>query len=187
MKSMLRVFVLATALSGIGPLAAQTPEGGDAERVIFLTRHAEAEYPYQEDPRDPPLTALGRERAKALAHALSSAGVTQILSSGYRRTRSTAAPLAQRLGLEVESYDAQDPQATARRLRKLNGRIYVAGHSNTTPELVALLGGDPGAEIDPVWEHDRLYVVTLDASGGHLSTTLVRYGAPSKPPPGDEP
>jgi hypothetical protein len=51
----------------------------------------------------------------------------------------------------------------------------VVGHSDTTPELVGLLGGDPGAPIDEPTEYDRLYVVTLGPDGT-VTTVLLRYG-----------
>ena len=168
-------------------LGAQTKQVAEATTVVFLTRHAEAEYPFEKDPRNPPLTEIGHERAQALAHALSGAGVTEIWSTDYQRTRSTAAPLAERTGLDVEIYDGRALEDAARRLRSRTGRIYVAGHSNTTPELVALLGGDPGPEIDHVWEHDRLYVVTLGEGGRFLSSVMVRFGPASVPPAAESP
>ena len=58
----------------------------------------------------------------------------------------------------------------------MHARILVAGHSNTTPKLVELLGGNPGPPIDEKTEYDRLYVVVLGADGA-VTTTLLRYGA----------
>lgn len=175
------LFLIAVAGFAQAPGAVAT---GSSEEVtvVFLTRHAEAEYPYEADSRNPPLSEKGQERATALSHALSDAGITMILSTDYLRTRSTAAPLAERLGLDVESYDGGDLESAAARLRSVRGRVYVAGHSNTTPELVALLGGDPGPAIDHVWEHDRLYVVSLGEGGRFLSSVMVRFGPASKPP-----
>lgn len=168
----------------VGALAPSPAAAGSEPTVVFLTRHAEAVHPYEKDPRDPPLSEVGQQRARALAHTLRDAGITRVLSTDYLRTRSTAAPLAERLGLEVEIYDASALAGVAEKLRGAGERIYVAGHSNTTPELVELLGGEGGSEIDHVWEHDRLYIVTLD--GGRASTTLVRFGSPSVPPRDEE-
>jgi hypothetical protein len=50
----------------------------------------------------------------------------------------------------------------------------VLGHSNTTPDLVTALGGDPQGPIAEM-EYDRLYVVTLTDEGA--STVLLRFGA----------
>ena len=60
------------------------------------------------------------------------------------------------------------------------GRHLVVGHSNTVPELVALLGGDGGPPIDEAGEYDRLYVVTLTANG-RVRSELRHYGVRFNP------
>ena len=60
------------------------------------------------------------------------------------------------------------------------GSHLVVGHSNTVPELVALLGGDGGPPIDEAGEYDRLYVVTLTANG-RVRSELRRYGVRFNP------
>ena len=145
--------------------------------VVYLVRHAEAVAPeLRADPKNPHLSETGRMRAEHLAYVLGDAGLTKILSTDFHRTRETARPLAEKLGLDVGSYDPYDLPGFAEALRGMRGRILVAGHSNTTPKLVALLGGDPGPPIDEKTEYDRLYVVVLGADGG-VTTTLLRYGA----------
>ena len=150
-----------------------------ASTVIFLARHAEAMYPPPEDaPRNPPLSAMGQDRADALARLLADAGITLIHSTDYERTQETAAPLAALLGLPVAAYDPGDLPGFAAQLSSTPGRHVVLGHSNTTPELVAALGGEPGAPIDESIEFDRLYVVVIGADGA-VTTSLLRYGAPT--------
>jgi 2,3-bisphosphoglycerate-dependent phosphoglycerate mutase len=158
-----------------GPSATQAagfvsgPAAGDRERVIFLVRHAEAE----SDPGgDPPLTSGGVQRAERLASVLRDAGIEVIHSSRYRRTETTAAPLAAALGLQPVWYDARDLPTLAARLRSSTGRHLVVGHSNTTGEVVELLGGDRGSAIQST-EYDRLYVVVEE--GGVVRTVLLRY------------
>ena len=55
------------------------------------------------------------------------------------------------------------------------GAYVVAGHSNTTPQLVAALGGEPGEPINESYEFDRLYQVVIGKDGS-VTTTLLRYG-----------
>lgn len=138
--------------------------------VTFLVRHAEK----AGDSKDPPLTAAGRQRAAALAALLGDAGIRQLYSTDFERTRETARPLAERLGVEVTLYDWDQMYALARQLQAPGTRSLVVGHSDTTPELVELLGGEAGAAIDEAAEYDRLYVLTRIASG-ETTTVLLRY------------
>lgn len=142
---------------------------------VFLVRHAEK----TTDKTDPALTAEGALRAEALADRLADEGITQIHSSDYVRTRATAAPLAKRLGLDVAIYDLRDLPAMAAKLKTIPGRHLVVGHSNTTPQLTELLGGDGGEPIVEATEYDRLYWVTTSADEPVVSY-LSRYGAASK-------
>jgi phosphohistidine phosphatase SixA len=139
--------------------------------VVYLVRHAEK----ADESADPALTAEGNARAAVLAGLLSDSGITHIYSSDFVRTRATVEPLARRLGLETLIYDPRDLVGIASRLRNTPGRHLVSGHSNTTPRLVELLGGDPHSAIDEPSEYDRLYIVTL-LPGGRASSVLLRYG-----------
>ena len=146
---------------------------GNAGTVIYLIRHAEKAAPMADDPRDPPLSEVGLERAQNLAHILKDAGVSRIFSTDYRRTRQTVEPLADRNGLTIESYDPGDLAGFAAHLKRMSGRIVVSGHSNTTTDLVQALGGNPGEPIDES-EYDRLYVLVLQPGWG-VETVLIRY------------
>jgi broad specificity phosphatase PhoE len=159
-------------MAGVALLA--PPSAWGQGTVVYLVRHAEKE---AEPAADPPLTAEGQARARALAHALADAGLTAIWSSDYARTRDTAVPVAEGTGLDVQLYDPRDLPGFASALRAQAGRFLVVGHSNTTPALVAMLGGEPGQPIDEPSEYDRLYVLVIN--GGVTTTTLLRFGEPS--------
>lgn len=148
-------------------------EASQIASQIFLVRHAEK----TADKTDPALTSAGQARAELLADMLKDAGITHIHSSDFTRTRDTAAPLAERLGLEVALYDPRDLPAMALKLKSMSGRHLVVGHSNTTPPLTELLGGEGGAPIVEAIEYDRLYVVSIGTDGTTISW-LQRYGAP---------
>jgi broad specificity phosphatase PhoE len=170
--------VLAAAAAGgmaaVEPETPPTPSGELAGGYVLLVRHAEAE----PDGADPELTEAGRRRAEALAQLLAGEELAAVLVTDTRRARATAAPVAARHGLVVEVYDPRRLADLAGRLRAREGNILVVGHSNTTPELVELLGGDPGEPIAHD-EHDRLYRV--EAASGETSST--RYASP---PAGDD-
>ena len=95
-----------TALVSRGVLAIAPACGQDKPKrlVAFLVRHAEK----METGEDPDLTTAGESRARDLAAMLRTAGITQVHSSDYKRTRNTAAPTAERLGLKVRIYDPRD-------------------------------------------------------------------------------
>lgn len=145
--------------------------------VVFLVRHAEKELNAS---RDPELSRAGRERSALLATLLRDAELDTIHSSDFIRTRDTAAPVSAAYQLEVELYDPRDLPALVRRINDAGGRHLVVGHSNTTPKVVELLGGEPGTEIDEAGEYDRLYVVTMIGEA-ESETVLVRYGFPFSP------
>lgn len=154
-----------------GPPAAQADEARAAVEV-WLVRHAEK----ADDSRDPELSAAGRRRAELLVSLLEGEGIDRIHSTDYRRTRSTAAPLARALGMEVELYDPSALDAFADRLLDAGGTHLVVGHSNTTPALVTALGGEPEGSIDEA-EYDRLYRVWVGDDGA-VHTELRRFGDP---------
>ena len=142
--------------------------------AVFLVRHAEK----TTEKTDPALTDAGQARAIALADRLEDEGITHIHSSDTKRTRDTAAPLAARLDLDVELYDAGDLPAMAAKLNAMPGRHLVVGHSNTTPQLTELLGGDGGTPIVEATEYDRLYIVTTN-DGEPVQSYLTRFGQKS--------
>lgn len=169
------VAVLLATLSAspeqVGAQAAQRPTLSPSPTVVYLVRHAERA---EDGTDDPPISEEGQERARLVARMLTDADITRIYSTDYRRTRATATPLSEALGVAVEPYDGRDLDGLARKLRAEGGRHLVVGHSNTTPALVRALGGDPGAPIDEA-EYDRLYILTL--TGETVSTVLIRFGA----------
>jgi len=167
-------------LAATACVTVQDDPGGDPgvqkPLVVFLVRHGEK----VDADSDPELSDAGRERAALLAQTLSDVQLQHVHSSDYIRTRDTAGPTASAHGLEVQLYDPRDLPAIASRLKEMGGRHLVVGHSNTTPALVELLGGDPRAEIDESAEYDRLYIVTIGPDGTSKSA-LLRYGTPYIP------
>lgn len=167
------VVALVSAFLGCQP-SVESP-ADSPESAFFLVRHAEK----ADQSEDPPLTEQGHARARGLARLLKDAGVETIYSSDFVRTRDTAAPLASALGLEVTSYDPKALPELAERLLSSPGRYLVVGHSNTTPEMAGLLGGEPGAPI-PEDEYDRIYVLTRHPGAG-TTTVVLRLDTPVAP------
>jgi phosphohistidine phosphatase SixA len=160
------------AVAGSAAVAANRADGNARQTPprILLVRHGET---VEDGSRDPELSEAGRARAERLARLLADAGVTRVLSTNYKRTQGTAAPLSRAAGVQIESYDPTDLPALAGRLKGGSGVILVVGHSNTTPQLVGALGGNAHGEIAET-EHDRLYVL-VPAAEGTVATLLLRY------------
>ena len=144
---------------------------------IYLVRHAEKQV---DASKDPTLTADGTQRADDLAVLLKSAGIERVFSTDYNRTRMTAQPTAGNAGVEVETYDPDTLEILAGRLLQLEVNALVVGHSNTTPELVDLMGGEGGPPIVEEWEYDRVYLVQTEA--GRVTRTILLHLPPSKVP-----
>ena len=140
--------------------------------MVYLVRHAEK----ADTGKDPELSDLGKERAEDLSRFLKDAGITNIWTTDYKRTRETVAPIAARTRVKVEVYDPSKLGEFATKLKSIPGRHLVVGHSNTTPGLVQALGGDPGPPM-PDSEYDRFYIVTL---GQNLATVHLRFGATAR-------
>lgn len=150
--------------------------------VVVLVRHAEKA---PEPGSDPALSDAGAQRAQALVKALAGLGVNAVITTQYRRTRDTAAPLAQALGVQpqvIETRRGDMPghvQAVADAVRAQNGAVLVVGHSNTVTALLAALGGPKLAELCETSFH---HAFVLQPAASPLRWAQLSYGAPSAPP-----
>lgn len=167
----MRALLLALALL-CGPAAQADPEW------VILVRHAEkASTPSG----DPDLSEAGRQRAEQLAALLQDAGITHILTSDRRRTQQTAAPLAQRLGLQPQAIATRGGDHLAALLAAVRaqqgGTLLVVGHGNTVPALLAALGGP---RLPDLCEHRYAQLWLLHAASAHL--LRLQYGAPDPEP-----
>ncbi len=185
---LVRRIVAATAafMFVCGSLAAElhaqrAAAAGTSLPLVILVRHAEKAATPADDPS---LTPEGTERARALDRALTSAGVTAIVTSEFKRTRETAAPLAMRLGLTPETVNARGPsvdahaQAVAAAVRKHSGAVVlVVGHGNTVPAIIAALGGERMRDLCDA-DYASLFMVTGNRSA--VSLVRSRYGVADK-------
>jgi len=181
MRDILNRLFLTTVLAGSLAGCAITQPTNDsavynpAQRV-FLVRHAER---FNDSREDPPLTAEGKQRAKALADTLRDAGITAIITSQWKRAKDTAQPLADLLKITPEVIPTADPpheyfQATASTLRRLkDDTVLVVGHI-TIPNIIAELGGPQLPTIcENVFSDLFLLIPALEWNG----VTRLHYGA----------
>ncbi len=154
-------------------------------KTVFLVRHAEKE----DEPRqDPPLKKEGVARSQELARLLANAGIKSIYTSQFTRTKSTAEPIAAKLGLTVASISLRSnpanprliaEESTAEVVNKIMERpgenVLIVGHSNSVPDVIKMLGGDVVPTIDERKFND-LFIVTVYAKG-KAKVTHMKYGA----------
>lgn len=176
---------LAVALIPAALAAQEHQHGGDAHAkmehpvtVVILVRHAEKA---AEPANDPPLTAVGQERARALAALLGDATVGAVLHTPTARTRDTALPVAERFGLTPEVVRlgpmAAHAEGVAEAVRKHPGKtVVVVGHSNTIMSYIAALGGPRRPDLCD-HQYDGLY--TLVIAHGEVRLVEGRYGPPN--------
>lgn len=145
---------------------------------VYVARHGETEWNrtgrYQGQ-GDAPLTVLGERQAQALAAALANAGARRIVSSPLGRCLETARPLADVLGVAVETDDRllEIHHGTWQgRLRLEIERDDAARMQawRTAPESVTFEGGESLVDVDARWRRfaralagkDDTVVVTHD-------------------------
>jgi phosphohistidine phosphatase SixA len=145
--------------------------------TVILVRHAEKKIVEPEN-KDPDLSPAGQARAQELARMFGDTGITAIYATEYKRTQQTVKPLADKLGLSVTKSDAKKTSELVKQIRSRGAGqvIFIAGHNNSVPEIIAALGG-PQLPIIPETEYDNLYIVIVQSD---CSAKLVRmkYGSP---------
>src|SRR3954467_12164585 len=95
---------------------------------VILVRHGEV----REAGTDPPLSARGESRARALASMLRDANVGAIYTGESLSTRQTAQPSAARFHLRPERLDSsRSPALLDPARRRASGTVLVVGDSKT--------------------------------------------------------
>jgi phosphohistidine phosphatase SixA len=156
--------------------------------MFVLLRHAHAvnKRAWSGSDRERPLSERGFRQAEALVEPLAAVAVRRLLSSPALRCRQTLDPLAQRLGMPIESTYLLDPDVDAALVAELaqdpgSTDAVLCTHGET---LAALLGywqargqiilTPPAAKIDKK---------TTQKSGGWLVAGQTPLQARYLPPP----
>jgi broad specificity phosphatase PhoE len=146
--------------------------------TVILVRHAEKKIVPPEN-KDPDLSRAGQARAKELARMFGDSGITAIYATQFKRTQQTVKPLSDKTGISVVLFEAaKTPDLVAKIRAGTAGQIvFVAGHNNTVPEIIAALGG-PQMPIIPESEFDNLFILTVDTTGT-VRLLKMKYSAPA--------
>jgi broad specificity phosphatase PhoE len=143
--------------------------------TVILVRHAEK----ASADRDTALSGPGRDRAKELARVLTGVKLDAIFTTEFIRTKETAAPTAQALGLTPLIRNTGPTYAAdlAKEIRTSHAgqTVLVVGHSNTTIDVLKALGATGLPAIDEP-HFDNLFVLT-DVEGAEPKVVALRFGA----------
>jgi len=154
----MKYFLLVTLLLFVLPSQAQD------SFTLYLVRHAEK----QVDSEDPKLTQCGKLRAKHIARLLEHTAIKHVYSTAYQRTMATATPFAEQQKLAIKQYSPKRLALFAQQLLKQKENALVVGHSNTTPQLSALLSELDVADITEK-QYRNLYQIQVSDSGKTLT------------------
>lgn len=150
--------------------AMMVPVVAEAQMVIVV-RHAERADggASMATGTDPELSEVGKARAQKLAAMLGDAGVVAIYTTQYRRTKDTANPLGEKIGVAYEAVPSGDMAGLVRKIQShKSGAVLVVGHSNTVPIIVKALGGPEFKLADD--EYDSLFFVAANGT-----TTRIKF------------
>jgi 2,3-bisphosphoglycerate-dependent phosphoglycerate mutase len=169
-----RRIVLVALLSAIG-FSSVVSAVDQPSMTVILVRHAEKKI--EPENKDPDLSPAGLARAQELVRIFSNTGITAIYATQFKRTQQTVKPLADRLGLPVTQVEAKKTTDLVKQIRARNTGevIFVAGHNNSVPEIIAALGG-PQLPIIPETEYDNLYILTVQGDGS-AKLLKLKYGS----------
>jgi broad specificity phosphatase PhoE len=178
--SIVRRLIVGALLAG---LCARHVTAQHASTVVIVVRHADKDTIPKDDP---PLTAAGVARAKALAAALANADVQAVITTQLIRSRETARPLAEARRLTTivvpRGADiAQHARTVAAAVRRQHGKtVLVVGHGETVGPIIEALGGPAIPEVCAD-EYSNLYTLVLYDAGSAVRLIHSSYGAPSGP------
>ncbi len=149
---------------------------------LYVVRHADAGTRGRDDEPDErrTLSERGRRQADALRDLLADAGIKRLVASPFRRCGDTLRPLADLLGIEVESDDRlaegmgfAGALALAEELR--DEPAAICSHGDVIPDLLdALLRRGIKLKDEVRWQKASTWVLTRDGD----SFSKGRYLAP---------
>ena len=118
-----------------------------------------------------------REVLQVGAELYGDSGIAAIYATQYKRTQQTVKPLADKLKLPVTQIEAKKTADLVKEIRAHNAGqvVFIAGHNNSVPEIIAAMGG-PQLPIIPETEYDNLYILTLQADGT-ARLLKMKYGS----------
>lgn len=130
---------------------------------FYVVRHGEKS---TTPPKDPVLSDAGLNRAQKLKNELKDKDIKKIYSSNTQRTKMTAQPLADAIGVQIETYNPLDQLPFIEKIKTSKDNTLVVAHSNTIKQVLNGLAGKEvlAKDLDES-EYDNLYVIKRSKSG----------------------
>ena len=162
-------------------------------RTVLLVRHALAgsASTWEGDDRDRPLDECGIAQADELVRRLSRFEVGRVVSADNRRCVDTVAPVAEALGVEVETepllgevaYPGREEEAVAlvRHLGDVDVDAIACSQGDVIPDLVGRLATADGLALDEPIRSGKgsTWALTLDAEGHVVAADYLEPPRPS--------
>ena len=155
---------------------------------IYVVRHAEkaetTDSVSMNLKNDLPLSEAGIVRAIVLKEMLKDQNVDYIFSTNTLRTRSTAQPLSDAIGVPVKLYAMDTIDRFISQVKNFSsGNVLIVGHSNTVDDIVNKLIGKKRLHADLMDnEYDNMFVITYRNFFGKKASLRNRtFGYPSNP------
>ena len=147
---------------------------------VFVVRHAKAgsRSRWDGDDRDRPLTDNGKAQAAAIADHLGRQQISRVISSPYARCIETVVPLAERLGVTIETdetlSEGQDWADALRIAEAATAPLVLCSHGDVIGDLIGrlVLRGVP--VDDDRLEKGSTWVLQIEAG----DVTKARYLGP---------
>lgn len=156
--------LLSTACSNINQANTEstslTTRAQENTFALYFVRHAE-KAPNYKDPKNPPLTRCGQQRAKELATLFKHIDIKSIYSTNYLRTQLTAKAIANAINIDVTLYNPFNLKAFYQQLEQKQQTSLIVGHSNTTSKLAGMFV-DKSLNKIPEDIYSRIYQVTIN-------------------------
>lgn len=131
-----------------------------ASQTVYIVRHAEKAAQAPNMSSDVPLSEAGVKRAEALKNLLLNKKIAYIFSTDKIRTKSTAKPLSDAIGVPVDLYNNDTLPKFIERVKALKKNVLIIGHSNTIDDIANALCGEKKVPNDFAdTDYDNLLVV----------------------------
>ena len=144
------------------------------KNYIYIVRHAEKS---TEPSGDVYLSQAGRNRAHTLKSLLMRKHISYIFSTKTNRTRETAQPLSDEIGIPIKPYTNDTLPKFLTRCIRLRENMLIVGHSNTIITMLDSFHVTHTAKQFPETDYNAMFILTMK-KGKVANFKETTYGKP---------